>query len=181
MVAGGISGQWLYCTDADASVPQDYFKQLDSAASDAVAAIFRFQHMPAGEQDCDSATALYELRLHHYVLGLEYAGSPYAHPFAGKLHSHPGQRLCASARLSKTRWCRGFLYPQQTGKNRTHSAICQGQCIQLLHRDTHRGFLLEQGQPWRLLLRPGGQRMSEFLNTPAVLRRLKRCSQACLN
>jgi len=78
MDAGGISGRWLCSTDADAALPPDYFRQLDSAAVQAAAAVFPFRHVPGTDAACDAATALYELRLHHYVLGLEYAGSPYA-------------------------------------------------------------------------------------------------------
>jgi hypothetical protein len=78
MAAGGIGGQWLCCTDADATLPPGYFAQLESAASGAVAAVFPFRHMPGDDAACNDATALYELRLHHYVLGLEYANSPYA-------------------------------------------------------------------------------------------------------
>lgn len=78
MAAGGISGQWLCSTDADATLPPEYFVQLGSATPGAVAAVFPFRHMPGDDAVCTHATALYELRLHHYVLGLEYANSPYA-------------------------------------------------------------------------------------------------------
>lgn len=83
MHGGGISGQWLCSTDADAALPPDYFTQLDAQATDAAAAVFPFRHVPGGDARCDAATALYELRLHHYVLGLEYAGSPYAYHTLG--------------------------------------------------------------------------------------------------
>lgn len=137
MVAGGISGQWLCCTDADASVPQDYFNQLDSAASDAVAAVFRFQHIPGGEEDCDAATALYELRLHHYVLGLHYAGSPYAHHTLGS---------CIAIRASAYVQVRGF--PKRAGAEDFYIlnklakigpvSRLSGQCIQLQSRQSSR-------------------------------------------
>ena len=83
MLAGGISGQWIACTDADATLPNDYFAQLDAVAGDAVAAVFPFRHTNSGDSACTTATALYELRLHHYVLGLEYASSPYAYHTLG--------------------------------------------------------------------------------------------------
>ncbi len=104
MVAGGISGQWLCCTDADASAPQDYFEQLDSAPLDAVAAIFRFQHMPGESLACNTATELYELRLHHYVLGLGYSGSPYAYHTLGS---------CIAIRAVAYAQVRGF--PKRAG------------------------------------------------------------------
>jgi len=78
MCAGGIDSRWLCSTDADATLPADYFAQLEQAAPGAAAAVFPFRHVPGSDARCDAATALYELRLHHYVLGLEYAGSPYA-------------------------------------------------------------------------------------------------------
>lgn len=76
--AGGISGQWLCSTDADATLPQTYFSQLASAIPNTAAAVFPFRHTAGADEVTNAATALYELRLHHYVLGLDYAGSPYA-------------------------------------------------------------------------------------------------------
>ena len=77
MSEGAISGRWICSTDADARLPADYFHKLEAAPNAAVAATYPFWHGPGGDASCDLATALYELRLHHYVLGLEYAGSPY--------------------------------------------------------------------------------------------------------
>jgi hypothetical protein len=83
MSAGAISGHWLCCTDADATLPADYFQQLHGSSTAAAAAVFPFRHVPGPDAACNNATALYELRLHHYVLGLEYAGSPYAYHTLG--------------------------------------------------------------------------------------------------
>jgi hypothetical protein len=104
MAAGGISGDWLCSTDADATLPPDYFRQINSAAPDAVAAVYPFRHVPGGERGCDTATALYELRLHHYVLGLEYAGSLYAYHTLGS---------CLAIRASAYAHVRGF--PKRAG------------------------------------------------------------------
>ena len=137
MVAGGISGQWLYCTDADASVPQDYFKQLDSAAPNAVAAIFRFKHMPGGAQDCDSATALYELRLHHYVLGLEYAGSPYAYHALGSCIAIRANAYVKVRGFPKRAGAEDFYMLNKLAKIGPISRL-SGQCIQLQSRHSSR-------------------------------------------
>jgi hypothetical protein len=104
MLAGGISGPWIACTDADATPPPDYFTRLDAAASDAVAAVFPFRHTSSGDAACDTATALYELRLHHYVLGLGYAGSPYAYHTLGS---------CLAVTRDAYAHVRGF--PQRAG------------------------------------------------------------------
>ncbi len=80
---GRIDSHWIHSTDADARLPRDYFQRTDRVATGTAAATYPFIHVPGGDPACDRATALYELRLHHYVLGLEYAGSPYAHHSLG--------------------------------------------------------------------------------------------------
>lgn len=80
---GIIDSQWICSSDADAALPADYFLKLRQVPAGAVAAVYPFNHIPGPDQDCNHATALYELRLHHYVLGLEYAGSPYAYHTLG--------------------------------------------------------------------------------------------------
>ncbi len=137
MVAGGISGQWLCNTDADATLPPDYFEQLNAAAPDAVAAVFPFRHVPCGDEACDTATAVYELRLHHYVRGLDYAGSPYAFHTLGS---------CLAVRASAYTQVRGF--PQRAGAEDFYLlnkvaklgpvAQLHGHCIELQSRRSSR-------------------------------------------
>lgn len=78
---GAITADWIHSTDADAELPADYFSRLPAAH--ACAATWPFRHVPGGDEATDRATALYELRLHYYVLGLEYAASPYAYHTLG--------------------------------------------------------------------------------------------------
>lgn len=101
---GGIDSQWICCTDADAALPADYFSRLRSTAAQAVAATYPFFHCAGQDAACNSATALYELRLHHYVLGLEYAGSPYACHTLGS---------CLAVKADSYAQVRGF--PQRAG------------------------------------------------------------------
>lgn len=103
MVDGAIDGPWIYSTDADATLPGDYFTKLDNSAR-AVAAVFPFYHQPGHDPDCNQATALYELRLHQYVAGLEYAGSPYAYHSLGS---------CLAVRAQAYVQVRGF--PKRSG------------------------------------------------------------------
>ena len=104
MLSGAISGNWICCMDADAALPREYFEQLDGADTDAVAAVFPFRHVAQGSAASDVATALYELRLHHHVLGLEYAGSPYAFHSLGS---------CLAVRAHAYARVRGF--PRRAG------------------------------------------------------------------
>ena len=78
IMQGAIIGPWIGSGDADAHYPPDYFLQLDRLPGTSVAAIYPFRHIPGPDENCNRATALYELRLHHYRLGLEFAASPYA-------------------------------------------------------------------------------------------------------
>lgn len=78
IMQGAIASPWINSGDADALYPPDYFLQLDTLPAQTAAAIYPFQHIPGPDDSCNLATALYELRLHHYRLGLEFAASPYA-------------------------------------------------------------------------------------------------------
>jgi len=90
MRAGAISTDWIVSLDADATLPGTFFDQLGAVDRSAVAAVFPFRHVASGD-GADAATALYELRLHHHVLGLEYAASPYAcHALGSCLAVRPG-------------------------------------------------------------------------------------------
>lgn len=88
---GAITGDWIYSSDADAALPADYFERLptfealakSSNREPCVVATLPFTHTATGDRHCDQATALYELQLHHYVLGLEHANSPYAYHTLG--------------------------------------------------------------------------------------------------
>jgi hypothetical protein len=104
MSEAAISGEWIHSTDADALLPQDYFQQLDSSNQHAVAAVYPSRHIPGADQKCNEATALYELRLHHYVLGLEYADSPYAYHTLGS---------CLAVKAGAYAQVRGF--PKRAG------------------------------------------------------------------
>ncbi|HEY6725007.1 MAG TPA: hypothetical protein VI197_13310, partial [Polyangiaceae bacterium] len=70
-------------TDADASLPADYFDAGEQAVAGAAAGIFPFAHTPSSDPLLDRATCAYELSLRYYVLGLSHAGSSYAYHSLG--------------------------------------------------------------------------------------------------
>jgi hypothetical protein len=79
-----LHSAWLHSTDADVLLPRDYFDR--SAATNlphGAAIVYPFAHR--GEDDVPLARAvqLYEISLRYYVLGLGWAGSPYAHHTIG--------------------------------------------------------------------------------------------------
>jgi hypothetical protein len=77
-----IARPWIYTSDADAHLPDNYFSALDSDTSakhrgQSAAAIYPFKHL-CDDSPVGQATRLYEQRMRQYVDGLHSAGSPYA-------------------------------------------------------------------------------------------------------
>ncbi|MBP6724446.1 MAG: hypothetical protein KA137_06385 [Halioglobus sp.] len=137
MSEGAISDRWLCGTDADATLPPGYFLQLEQLPAGAAGATFPFWHAPGEDESCSLATALYELRLHHYVRGLEYAGSPYAFHTIGS---------CLAVSFEGYAQVRGF--PKRAGAEdfyllnklaKTGPVIrLAGDCIELASRHSQR-------------------------------------------
>jgi hypothetical protein len=88
--AGRIASPWISSTDADTVLPRDYFDRTDRADPDGTgAAIYPFEHRFAAEPRLAEAGRLYEISLRYYVLGLEWAGSPYAYHSMGSCLAIP--------------------------------------------------------------------------------------------
>ena len=81
---GQLSAPWIHATDADVSLPPDYFDQvaeLDPRTT--AAALYAFEHRFAEEEAWAAAARLYEISLRYNTLGLAWAGSPYAYEALG--------------------------------------------------------------------------------------------------
>ncbi|MCP5130134.1 MAG: hypothetical protein H6985_11190 [Pseudomonadales bacterium] len=137
MCEGAIRSRWVCTTDADAVLPPDYFLRLAQVPENCAAACYPFWHTSGADRHCNLATALYELRLHHYVLGLEYAGSPYACHTLGS---------CMAIEFGAYAAVRGF--PQRAGGEDFYLLNklaktgpvqrLDGACIELESRVSHR-------------------------------------------
>ena len=72
---GQVSVPWIHSTDADATLPPDYFARIPNT-NECSALLYPFQH--------EGELALrYEMSLRYYVLGLAHSGSPYAYHSIG--------------------------------------------------------------------------------------------------
>lgn len=128
---------WIFSSDADARLPTDYFQRVADCPSGSVAATYPFLHVPGPDPVCNEATSLYELRLHHYVLGLEFASSPYAYHTLG-----------SSLAIEAEAYAKVRGFPQRAGgedfyllnKLRKIGPVerLRGQCIELASRQSHR-------------------------------------------
>jgi len=76
---GVISRRWLFTTDADAELPEDYFC-IETEGTDA-AFLHPFKHV--AQPGLSLPMQLYELSMLYYVAGLRWANSPYAYPTIG--------------------------------------------------------------------------------------------------
>lgn len=88
---GAVHSPWIHSTDADACLPADYFDAAQTLQGTSAAATYDFEHQ-RGDNITAQATEAYERTLHHYVMGLKHAGSPYAHHTIGSIlvinHKH---------------------------------------------------------------------------------------------
>jgi len=80
---GVLQSDRIYLTDADATLPRDYFSTAWPRQASAV--VFPYLHRLSGSNEAKRATLLFECRLRHYESGLRYAGSLYAYPTLGSL------------------------------------------------------------------------------------------------
>lgn len=77
---GQIASPWLFQTDADATLPDNYF-DTPRHFDDCAAVHLNFEHTHPAE--ISLAQRLYDLKLDYYVAGLAHAGSPFAHYSVG--------------------------------------------------------------------------------------------------
>ena len=92
--AGRIASPWLHNTDADTLLPRDYFDQIEPIDPAGVGcAVYFFDHRFEADPDLAQAGRLYEISLRYYVLGLAWAGSPYAYQSMGSCLAIPSGRL----------------------------------------------------------------------------------------
>jgi hypothetical protein len=74
--SGRLRSPFVHTTDADVELPPDYFARPPHGP--AAALLYPFSHRPDDDEQLARAVLLYEISLRYYVLGLRFAGSPYA-------------------------------------------------------------------------------------------------------
>lgn len=133
---GAISGEWICCTDADALLPEDYFRRLEEN-DDYSTAVYPFVHIPGSSTEINRATALYEIRLHQYVLGLSYAQSPYAYHTLGSCIAVKGLHYAKVRGYPKRSGGEDFYLLNKLAKVGSIGSL-SGECISLQSRISNR-------------------------------------------
>jgi hypothetical protein len=83
---GHLSCPLIASSDADVTLPVDYFQHLTEPVTESVqsaAWLWPYRHEAGADAAIDLATVLYEISLRYYVLGLAAAGSSYAYQSVG--------------------------------------------------------------------------------------------------
>lgn len=89
-----IKNTWIYSTDADAHLPDNYFTQAPSKEGDSASAIvFDFAHI-SNENLIGKATKIYEQCIKYYTNELRDAGSIYGFPTLGSCLAIDTQKYC---------------------------------------------------------------------------------------
>lgn len=79
-----VLAPWIWTTDGDAQIPQNYFDISDEFPPSSPAALYPFYHNRLeGSFLQRYAISLYEMSLHYYVQGLKWAKSDYSHMSVG--------------------------------------------------------------------------------------------------
>ena len=76
---GRITSPWIYQTDADACLPQNYFT---APMPQRGCVIFPYRHVST-DSEINAAVRLYDLHMSYFVAALKKHGSAYAHPSLG--------------------------------------------------------------------------------------------------
>ncbi|MBT4521061.1 MAG: hypothetical protein HOC23_13750 [Halieaceae bacterium] len=134
---GSIASDWICCSDADATLPPDYFQRLEYMADDTTATTYPFHHETGTDDACSNATAWYELRLHYYVLGLKHAGSPYAHHALGSTLAVRADSYAKVRGFPKRAGGEDFYLLNKLAKMGPVAGL-DGRCITLHSRPSHR-------------------------------------------
>lgn len=119
---GGIEDGVLVCLDADTRVEENYLPAVRRAfsAPDAWAGVVDYAHeartRETGTPEEAAAVICYELFLRYHVLGLAYAGSPYAFPTIGSTMACTARAYVAVSGMNQRQAGEDFYFLQQLAK-----------------------------------------------------------------
>ncbi len=86
---GHLTSPWVGSGDADAAWSLPHWRLLERQDDEAAAWLLPYWHTPSGSSELDASMAALECSFRYYVLGLGFAGSPYAfHALGSALAVH---------------------------------------------------------------------------------------------
>jgi hypothetical protein len=116
----------ILCLDADTNVDERYLPAVREhfRAPGAWAAVIDYAHRAEGPAEQREAIVLYEIFLRCHVLGLAWAGSPYAFHTIGSAMACSAEAYCAVAGMNSRRAGEDFYFLQQLAKTGSVASLC---------------------------------------------------------
>jgi len=113
-----MSRPLLLSLDADTRVEPNYLESVRAHFADpyAWAAVIAYAHPIEGTPEEQAAIASYEILLRYHVLGLRWAGSPYAFPSIGSTIVCRAEAYVAVSGMNRRRGGEDFYFLQQLAK-----------------------------------------------------------------
>ncbi len=109
----------IICLDADCTVSQDYLTSVYDGFSsdDAHAGYVNFEHVLDSDNEINRAIINYEIFLRYYVLGLKYAGSPFAFHTIGSTMICDYESYINIGGMNKRKAGEDFYFMEKLAKN----------------------------------------------------------------
>lgn len=105
----------VICTDADCTVSENYFSTISEIHNNNIPAGYvSFEHPLDAEHP--EAIICYEIFLRYYVLGLRYAGSPYAFHTIGSTMFCNAESYCKIEGMNKRKAAEDFYFMEKLAK-----------------------------------------------------------------
>ncbi len=108
----------LICTDADCTFQNNYLSEIiDQFNNQSLsAAVINYEHDISGDYENTKAIICYEFYLRYYVLGLKYAGSPYAFHTIGSTIVCDHESYIKAEGMKKRKAAEDFYFLQKLAK-----------------------------------------------------------------
>lgn len=108
----------LICLDADCTVEENYLASIVDAFNqlNISAAYVEYAHALPQSENEKAAIICYEIFLRYYVLGLKYAGSPYAFPTIGSTMICDAESYCKIGGMNKRKAAEDFYFMEKLAK-----------------------------------------------------------------
>lgn len=107
----------LVCLDADCTVSPNYLSALNEIAEKKYSAgYFEYEHILPADDDEKSAIITYEIFLRYYVLGLKFAGSPFAFDTIGSTMFCDAESYVRIGGMNKKKAAEDFYFLEKLAK-----------------------------------------------------------------
>lgn len=172
---------WLLCLDGDSPVAADYLSTVRRfyESGRPVAAVLSYAHPFPADPELLAAICSYETFLRYYVLGLEYAGSPYAFHAIGSTISCSVRGYVAVRGMNRREAGEDFYFLNKLAKLASMGKIT-GTRVYPSARPSQR---VPFGTGQRMLGFLAGQQREDFFYDPRIFLLLKqwlRGMEACI-